>query len=74
MKNFKAFLILSSLVSSVPILADEFGGKVDLKQKEKEISAFAEAWNSDEFQAEITKMMNVYPDLKKFMLPKLAAH
>jgi hypothetical protein len=36
MKNFKAFLLLTSMVLAVPAFADEFGGVIDLKQEGKE--------------------------------------
>jgi hypothetical protein len=70
MKNFKDFLVLSSAVSVMPTLADDFNIEMVGEQKENEVANFVDAWNSDEFQSKISKMMKVYPNLKSLILAK----
>ena len=59
------------LRTSGTLLAKVNGSKSGDMKAQREMFDFADAWNSADFQTELTNMMNAGPDFKNLVLPKL---
>lgn len=67
--NLSAYTNL--LRTSGTLLAKVNGSKSGDMKAQREIYDLVDAWNSTEFQAELTSMLNAGPDFKNLVLPKL---
>jgi hypothetical protein len=59
------------LRTSGVLLSKVNGSKSGDMKAQREIYDFADAWNSADFQSELSKLMNAGPDFKNLVLPKL---